>query len=652
MICPNCGFEMKDEDLYCENCGQEIHIVPLFEPEIEQSITDNLSNIEIQPGEYNGYGDEYSDAEFVEGQSDEEYYAEDGQYADEYEGEEYPEEGEYSDEYEDQEYAEDEYSEELPEDEYSEEEYSDEEYDEEYYEDEYDEEYSDRDYSDDDYDDEDDDFDEEFSADPFDDFEYESELIKKFIEFMRNSRAKWLIIAGIAVVFIAIGVLVFLGFNKIRKANSIDYQYQQAMEAAMDGDYDTAIKYLDKAISLDPDDYSKKLLLADYYFKNNNPDSAILTLWEVIRGGGDTAASAYEKMVEYYASLQDYAMINTILKDCNITSVLDEYQEYLALEPTFSQEEGTYDDIVTLELSSNTNGTIYYTTDGSEPNESSQVYTVPIVMEDLGQHTINAYFVNSYGIKSDVIKKSYLIDIVQPNAPNVLLESGTYDFPIPIEVDVQRYCDVYYTTDGTPPNLNSLMYESPIYMPIGSSHFIFVAFSQESKQGDITECDYNLNIDSEVDFEEVYTKLLAYDLLTGKSVDMDGHMAASTTKYNYTITNAITYNKDGSLFLLDHGQEGIDVEEDEKSDVEKAKEVELDDIEIYFIVTEAMVDVYGNSMKTGTYYLVDTEEGKIYMTGKDDEGILTKGEEIDPNLMIAPVAPQPDPGATQPDGPF
>ena len=45
MICPNCGFEMKDEDLYCENCGQEIHIVPLFEPEIEQSITDNLSNI-------------------------------------------------------------------------------------------------------------------------------------------------------------------------------------------------------------------------------------------------------------------------------------------------------------------------------------------------------------------------------------------------------------------------------------------------------------------------------------------------------------------------------------------------------------------------------------------------------------------------------
>ena len=132
MICPNCGFEMKDEDLYCENCGQEIHIVPLFEPEIEQSITDNLSNIEIQPGEYNGYGDEYSDAEFVEGQSDEEYYAEDGQYADEYVGEEYPEEGEYSEEYEDQEYAEDEYlEEEHAEDEYSEEEYSDEEWTEE-----------------------------------------------------------------------------------------------------------------------------------------------------------------------------------------------------------------------------------------------------------------------------------------------------------------------------------------------------------------------------------------------------------------------------------------------------------------------------------------------------------------------------------------
>jgi len=45
MICPNCGREIPEGHLYCDFCGQEVRIVPDFEPEVENSITESLSGV-------------------------------------------------------------------------------------------------------------------------------------------------------------------------------------------------------------------------------------------------------------------------------------------------------------------------------------------------------------------------------------------------------------------------------------------------------------------------------------------------------------------------------------------------------------------------------------------------------------------------------
>ena len=45
MKCPHCGSEMVEGHLICEICGEEIRIVPDFEPEIENSITETLSTL-------------------------------------------------------------------------------------------------------------------------------------------------------------------------------------------------------------------------------------------------------------------------------------------------------------------------------------------------------------------------------------------------------------------------------------------------------------------------------------------------------------------------------------------------------------------------------------------------------------------------------
>ncbi|MBR1478029.1 MAG: chitobiase/beta-hexosaminidase C-terminal domain-containing protein [Lachnospiraceae bacterium] len=45
MKCPNCGYEIPEGALLCENCGGEIKMVPEFEPEIEDTYRETIKNI-------------------------------------------------------------------------------------------------------------------------------------------------------------------------------------------------------------------------------------------------------------------------------------------------------------------------------------------------------------------------------------------------------------------------------------------------------------------------------------------------------------------------------------------------------------------------------------------------------------------------------
>ncbi len=50
MKCPNCGEQMPENSLYCERCGEDIHIVPDFEPEVEFSLEETLQGIKEELG--------------------------------------------------------------------------------------------------------------------------------------------------------------------------------------------------------------------------------------------------------------------------------------------------------------------------------------------------------------------------------------------------------------------------------------------------------------------------------------------------------------------------------------------------------------------------------------------------------------------------
>lgn len=219
-----------------------------------------------------------------------------------------------------------------------------------------------------------------------------------------------------------------------------------------------------------------------------------------------------------------------------------------------------------------------------------------------------------------------------------------------IEVDVQNYCSVYYTTDGTLPTIFSNEYTGPIPMPIGKSHFIFIAMSNESIWGEVTEVDYELKLNSDVDINLLTQKLLNYDLILGKTVDTLGYLPGNSSKYVYQVSSAMAYNKnDGSIVDIDHGQEN----EEDIPDTEKVKDIKVNDIDIYYLIVETMVDDQDNTMKTGNYFLCNTEDGSLYKANKTEEGTFLVGDEIteeyytipEPVLPEVPVMDNYDPNA-------
>ena len=744
IICPNCGTQLNDDMLYCEKCGYEIKYVPEYEPQIEQSITETLSDIDLLDGEDSLSSEFLSDVnrndnfeEFPSGDYETDYDNEfvdaPSEYADgEYEAVEYVDADDLNEEYVTEEFIDVDYVDEAGNSvEYSNGEFIDESYiTDEYANSEYiDENYnqpitngveeilpqnhkksdksnnnksdsnnknsaskkksnaknpnksshkngknsgkkknagslpfsmtllpdiSDKDefekahevrvramqdwinkkpssrmshslsdtlyyekYTDEDFIDEDDDF----VLDPFDDFAYETIFFRWIVHIFKDKVYRWIAIGSILLIIIIFVKIGFTVSDHIHKNNSYEYQVELANKAALNGDYESAISYMENAIMLNSTDTSIKYTLAEYYFNNLEQEKGVLMLWEIIDSHDSNSTLAYTKLIEYYENFDDFEMIREILENCGDPSVTSQFQSYFANAPMFSFDEGIYEDAISLELTSDIPGTIYYTLDGTEPTTESNVYVAPIFLE-LGIYRITAMFVNDYGIQSQSVSKTYTIDIRVPYAPTVITEGGDYTEPELIEINVQTYCTVYYTTDGTIPNLQSNKYESPIPMPIGSSHFIFVAYSQEGVPGEPTEIDFNLTLDSDVDVNEISQKLMAYNYLTGHAADAEGHIAGNSTYYSYNVSSALKFEESS-----------------------------------YYLFVETLVDSSGNVLKTGNYYLVDVEDGNIYKGVKDSENNILLSDLIDPSLYTLPDNPPgpddnpPGPGDNPPPGP-
>ena len=150
-------------------------------------------------------------------------------------------------------------------------------------------------------------------------------------------------------------------------------------------------------------------------------------------------------------------------------------------------EEGTYKEVQEITISSDTEGEIYYTTDGTDPTaKTGKKYKEPILLEKEGTTEIRAIVVNMKGIPSGVISQTYTIEFPIADAPAVTPSTGRYTDPQKITITVPDGYTAYYTTDGSEPTASSEKYTGPIDMPANTTT-TFNAVLINNRNGKATE---------------------------------------------------------------------------------------------------------------------------------------------------------------------
>lgn len=438
MKCPHCGNEIKEDHLICEVCGEEIRMVPDFEPEIENSITETMSTlVGLQKEE------EAQNAENTDG------------------------------------------------------------------------------------------------------------MLQKTRRGKRDgfSGGKiWAAVSLAAVLAVAAVSYAMYTYH----VGTTEYLLEKAEENAGKGDYAEAIACLESAYAKD-DSLSEALFMeADYYYLQEDYDAAIAVLMRIIDSGRysyENVEEAYNKAIAIYANQGRYEEINVLLKNCGEESIVSLFQGYMAMGPEFNYAEGDYEEVIPLKLSSNTSGTIYYTLDGTTPDERSEVYTAPLFLE-AGEYVVSAVFVNDYGIKSDVVTKKYVINLSVPNAPEVELYSGAYSAPTMISVEGAQGCSVFYTTDESTPTRDSVPYTGPIPMPLGKTVFQFVNISEEGIASEVTTRTYTLSLEGAIPTSQAVSNLINRLVETGYLEDIAGHTDSRTGTLSYQFSSVIRVGSEGDYFTV------------------------------------------------------------------------------------------------------
>ncbi len=339
-------------------------------------------------------------------------------------------------------------------------------------------------------------------------------------------------------------VLLTVGITYFLRYLSPGIQYDKAMDAYAKEDYSESLKYVEHTIMLQPEyldayiaGFQCSMKLGDY----NGAEHFLLEGIGYKAYDETEIVYCFDELIKCYIQKQQYAKINRLLILCPSSIIVSKYQEYLALPVSFSYAEGTYVGTIPLKLSSGSEGTIYYTFDDTMPDTSSTKYISPIFLEE-GEHTINAVFINEYGVSSDVVTKKYIIEErVIPLPPSVSCYSGEYVVPEWITIDSEDHCSVYYTTDGTIPTEEAIKYTEPIPMPLGKTRFKFVCYNEDSGYySEVITREYDFELNTEYEYtqaqRDIYALMINENIILDYAGTRSNFVGSNSYEFQYVIT--------------------------------------------------------------------------------------------------------------------
>ena len=300
----------------------------------------------------------------------------------------------------------------------------------------------------------------------------------KRLQAAKRRRRNFLLVLFGLLVLIGIGIYVIY-------QNSYTGVLNRGYRELQSGSYAQAQELFERAVRKDSSRSEAYTGLSQVYMEQDDLTGAE----EVFLNALETQpsnAKLYQAVIEFYMDTEQQEKISPLLQDCEDQQVLSAVAEYVSEAPEFSLESGTYSEVQEVSLSSETGGTIYYTTDGTDPSQSSSVYSEPILLEEEGETEIRAMAVNENGIPSVVSSGTYVIEFPIVNAPAVTPATGQYTEPTKITITVPDGYTAYYTMDGSTPTTESDKYTGPIDMP-QNTQTIFSAILVNDNNGKATD---------------------------------------------------------------------------------------------------------------------------------------------------------------------
>ena len=182
------------------------------------------------------------------------------------------------------------------------------------------------------------------------------------------------------------------------------------------------------------------------------------------------------------------------------TELPEEEQESVTVPtPFFSWVSGKYSFYINVELGNENGDVIYYTLNGSTPDENSYKYKDPIRIPE-GTTVIRAFAMDPDGNTSDIVSEVYEIEFGAPDRPTIIPESGEYVGEHYVRILVPEDCVAYYTLDGSFPTEASEIYTGEFLMPEGDITVSAIVKDENGTTSEVSIVKY-IRISTE---EEIY----------------------------------------------------------------------------------------------------------------------------------------------------
>ena len=313
-----------------------------------------------------------------------------------------------------------------------------------------------------------------------------------------------LIVISVIVAVVAIVALAFFTINMVLKKaqNNFAYYNNTGIEYIQNGKYAEAVPYLEKALTFSESDgkVNLRFSLYDCYVATDNTEKAVSMLYNIL-GVDEYNLEAIVYLENYYENAGVTDALVELYNKYKDTAAATAVQKYYVEAPKISLEGGKYTSTLEVQITSDYDFDIYYTTDGSEPTTGSTLYTGKIEIDD-GNTTLKCIAVNGYNIASEVVTAEYEVEYKQPDEPTISPRSGSYETEQLIVIgNIPAGGKAYYTLDNTTPTDKSTEYTGPFDMPVGNNVLSVATYDKKGLKSQVVKRNYVLTLTDKVSQE-------------------------------------------------------------------------------------------------------------------------------------------------------